>query len=173
MRSAIADSTITITTRPLAGDDLPRLWEILREFPRENFDDSGPTSIEEFEESMVDRVQHELLIAFDVAGELVGATAVEPVSYRNGMLRGVMLRGVCFARAVHSTGVPLQAMRGAIAKLYEDGIEKISARMFADNLRAWRFFQKLGAVEEGLQRAETVRAGELVDVRLIALFRES
>ncbi len=84
-----------------------------------------------------------------------------------------MLRGVCFAREVHGSGIPLAAIKGAIEALYADGIEKISARIFADNDRAWRFFQKLGAVEEGLLRAETTRAGELLDLRVIALFKET
>lgn len=156
-----------ITTRPLQGDDLPRLWEMLHEFPELNFDDRGPRSLADFEQSMVDRVQREILVAFSVEGELAGAFAFEPFDERSGMLRGV-----CFARSTHGTGIPREAMRGAIAGLFADGIEKISAQMFADNERAWRFFQKLGAVEEGLLRRQTKRAGELIDVRIIAFFKE-
>jgi RimJ/RimL family protein N-acetyltransferase len=173
LHNAIASEESTIAMRPLAGKDLSRLWEILREFPERNFDDSGPQTLADFEEMIADRLRREIMVVFEVVfddrpGELVGATAFEPLSGRSGMLRGV-----CFARQVHGSGIPLTAMRGAVASLFADGIEKISAKMFADNARAWRFFQKLGAVEEGLLRAETTRSGELVDVRAIALFRET
>jgi RimJ/RimL family protein N-acetyltransferase len=153
--------------RRLAGEDLPRLWEILREFPEHNFDDSGPETLADFEEMIADRLRRETMVVFEVGDELAGAAAFEALSCRTGMLRGV-----CFARQVHGTGIPLAAMRSAIAGLYASGIEKIAARIFADNTRAWLFFQKLGAVEEGLLHAETTRAGQLVDVRMIAFFRE-
>ncbi len=156
-----------ILTKTLGLSDLPRLWEIMREFPLNNFDDSGPRSLGEFEELMAARARREMLLGFHVAGELAGAMAYQGASGRSGMLRGV-----CFARSVHGTGVPLAAVASAIAALFADGVEKISAQMFADNERAWRFFQKLGAVEEGLLRAHTTRSGELIDVRVIALFRE-
>jgi RimJ/RimL family protein N-acetyltransferase len=158
---------LTIRSRPLSGEDLPRLWEIMHEFPECNFDDAGRRSFAEFEQSIADRIGREILVSFDVSGELAGAFAFQPFDERSGVLRGV-----CFARQVHGTGVPLEAMRGAIAALFADGIEKISAQMFADNERAWRFFQKLGASEEGLLRRQTRRAGELIDVRIIAFFKE-
>lgn len=154
--------------RRLVAEDLPRLWAILREFPECNFDDSGPRTLDDFEEVIVNRMCRETIVVFSISGELVGAAAFEPLSERSGMLRGV-----CFAREVHGTGYPLEAMRTAIAALFEDGYEKISARMFAENTRAWRFFQKLGAVEEGLLRAETTRDKKPLDVRAIALFRET
>lgn len=156
-----------IEGRPLTGEDLPRLWEILREQPEHNFDDRGPQSLAQFEHVMAARVEREILVSFEVHGQLAGAFAFEPFDERSGVLRGM-----CFAREFHGTGIPLEAMRGAIAALFADGVEKISAQMFADNERAWRFFQKLGAVQEGLLRKQTRRAGELIDVRIIALFKE-
>ena len=153
--------------RYLAGEDLPRLWEMLAEFPQFTHDDSGPESLAEFEQIMADRAGRETHLAFEVAGELAGAIAFEQMTRRSAMLRGL-----CFAKDFHGTGIPLEAVRGVIEAMYRGGAEKISAQMFADNERAWRFFQKLGAVEEGLLREHATRAGELVDVRVIALFRK-
>ncbi|MES2136612.1 MAG: GNAT family protein [Pseudomonadota bacterium] len=157
-----------ITQRPLAAADVRPLWEFMLEFPRHNFDDGGPHTLEQFEQAMVDRVQHEVLAAFTIEDDnFIGAAAYRPFSPRSGVLRGV-----CFARRVHGTGIPLEAMRGFIEGLGRDGAEKVSAQLHADNTRAWRFFKKLGFVQEGLFRAHTTRAGDLIDLRIIALFKK-
>lgn len=156
-----------LTTRALAEADLPRLWEFMLEFPRHNFDDGGPATFEQFEQNMAQRLGHELLAAFDLDGEFIGATAYRPFSLRSGVLHGM-----CFSKKVHGSGVPAEAMGAFIKSLFRDGAEKISAQLHADNARAWRFFKKLGFVQEGLFREHTTRAGRLIDLRIIALFAE-
>ncbi len=156
-----------VTTRALAPADVPRLWEFLLEFPKHNFDDGGPRTFEQFERAMAERVAHEILVAFDRDEAFIGATAYRPFTPRSGVLHGM-----CFSRAVHGTGLATEAMRGFLDSLFRDGAEKVSVQLHADNVRAWRFFKKLGFVQEGLFRAHTTRAGRLIDLRIIALFRK-
>jgi RimJ/RimL family protein N-acetyltransferase len=156
-----------ITTRALAAGDLPRLWEFMLEFPRHNFDDGGPQTFEQFERAIAERIAHEILVAFDVEGVFAGAVAYRPFTPRSGVLHGM-----CFAKAVHGSGIPAEAMRGFLDSLFRDGAEKVSAQLHADNTRAWRFFKKLGFVQEGLFRVHTTRAGRLIDLRIIARFRK-
>jgi RimJ/RimL family protein N-acetyltransferase len=155
----------TIEIQPLSAAELPLLWQYLREFPRDNFDDFGPATLEDFEQMMAGRLAHEIIVGFRVEGEFIGAAAYSRFSPRSGALHGV-----AFARKVHGSGIPREAMRGFLRSLRVYGAEKISAQIHADNIRAWRFFKKLGFVQEGYFRAHTLRAGRPIDLRIIALF---
>ncbi|MES2137007.1 MAG: GNAT family protein [Pseudomonadota bacterium] len=157
-----------VKTRALGAADVRTLWEFMLEFPKHNFDDGGPRSLDQFELAMAQRVAHEVLAAFTIEdGDFVGAVAYQPFTPRSGVLHGM-----CFARRVHGTGIPAEAMRGFLDGLFSDGAEKVSAQLHADNTRAWRFFKKLGFVQEGLFRAHTTRRGELIDLRIIALCKK-
>jgi len=157
-----------ITTRALTQLDLPKLWDFMLEFPKHNFDDGGPQTLEQFELDIAERVAQEVLVGFHLDDrDFIGAAAYRPFTPRQGVLHGV-----CFAKRVHGTGIPLEAMQGFLQGLFLDGAEKISAQLHADNTRAWRWFKKLGFVQEGLFRAHTTRAGKLIDLRIIALFRK-
>ncbi len=159
----------TVTTRALTQADLPLLWQFMLEFPKHNFDDGGPQTFEQFERAMAERIAHEVLVGFTIEdGSFVGATAYRPFTPRSGVLHGM-----CFSRSVHGTGLAAEAMRGFLDSLFRDGAEKVSAQLHADNIRAWRFFKKLGFVQEGLFRAHTTRAGRLIDLRIIALFNSA
>ena len=136
-----------LTLIPFPEQSIPLAWKWLLEFPHCNFDDYGPKTEQEFIAQMTERMENELIVGVTPIGEerqLVGIMAYLPLTPRLGSFHGI-----CFARAVHGTGLPLQAMRQFIADLFGRGkIEKIAASYFADNQRVRAFLKKLGAEDE-------------------------
>lgn len=154
-----------VERKPLAFEELPLLWRYLEEFPQHNFEDGGPASLSEFEQTLAERAKTERLVGFHQEGAFIGAAAYLPFTRRSGALHGV-----CFARKVHGSGVARQAVEGFLDAIAREGAEKISAQLHADNVRAWRFFKKMGFTQEGLFHAHATRGGVPVDLRIIALF---
>jgi len=155
----------TVKLVPFPAASLPDAWRWLQQAPRCNFDDYAPRNLEQFLETMVERQKAERIMGAELDGKLVGIISYVPVTERTGMLHGV-----CFTKSVHGKG----AAAAAMAKLFEFlegmGVRKVSASYFADNGRARRFFSKLGAVDEGHLKAQTLRGGAPVNMRLVAFF---
>ncbi len=83
-----------------------------------------------------------------------------------------MLHGIVFTSAVHGLGVSQAAMRQVLTWCWAHGIDKVSASYFADNMRVGAFLARVGAIPEGLLRQQTIRAGQAIDMPLVAFFRE-
>lgn len=153
--------------RPFPEHAYPQLWEWLNQFPRNNFDDSGPEHYGNFVKSMRQRWEHgETHYAVEHEGERVGFIGFLPVTSRLGFFHGI-----CFAQHVHGKGIAKEAVRRVIEDRFEYGFEKIGASYFADNTRIHRLFQKLGATTEGYMKRHTVRQGQAIDMRLIAFYK--
>jgi len=152
---------------PFPASDLGRLWNWLHEYPEANTDDYGPVSFEEFSIEMRRRMESgERTWGVLSDGALCGAIGFAPATERLGWFHGI-----CFSQSVHGRGIARQAVARVLDELFASGIEKVCAGYFADNARIDRLFKRLGAVEEGLLRAQTLRNGKPVDMRLIAIFR--
>jgi RimJ/RimL family protein N-acetyltransferase len=143
------------------------MWAWMQEAPMMNLDDYGPQNASAFGLEMDNRVRHEWVWGVTMDGQPVGAIGVAP-----GTSRTAMFHGIVFTAAVHGLGVAQKAVRDVLAWLWANGIEKVSAAYFADNLRVGAFLWRLGAVQEGLLRRQTVRGGEAIDMALVAFFRE-
>ena len=146
---------------------LPLAWEWLREYPAQNFDDYGPATYQEFAAEMGKRAVVETTWAVATGGRICGIVAYLPYTPRSGTFHGI-----CFSQEVHNTGLAAEAVAAILAGLFASGAEKVAASFFADNDRVRHFLSKLGAVDEGLLRKQTVRGGIAIDMRLVAFFKE-
>lgn len=80
------------------------------------------------------------------------------------------LRGVCFTREVHGNGTAVRALRSVLQQQFDEGVHKIMAFPFWDNLRARAFYKKLGAVQEKRLEEHTMRNGVLTDMSMLSFF---
>ena len=157
---------ISIET-PFPPQALPQAWGWLREFPDCNFDDFGPSTLDEFLAEMARRAESEQSWGISKDGELCGIVGYLPITARNGTFHGI-----CFARWSWGRETTMTAVRSIIGSLLGRGVEKISASFFADNSKIYAFFRDLGAVDEGYWKAQTLRQGKPTDMRSVAIFRE-
>jgi RimJ/RimL family protein N-acetyltransferase len=150
---------------PMPADWVPWLWAWLCESPAVYFDDAGPQTLEAFQATVAQRaVAGERRWGVKVNGIPAGVLAYQPVSRFSG------IGHVCFTRTVPTQGVPGIAVRQALDELRREGVRKVCCVFYADNRAIRRFLRTLGAVEEGLLRNQVERGGQLVDLRLMALF---
>ncbi len=141
----------------------PMVLEWLHEHPKCNFDDYGPRTVDEIEAKLANVTIRTWGVIHD--GAPCGVIAYQSIAPEFGAFAGI-----CFTESVHGKGIARLAVQRVLNRLWAEGVEKISASYFADNLRVARFLAKLGAVREGLLRAQTRRNGEPVDMELVALF---
>jgi len=153
---------------PFPAEQYPLLWTWLHESKESNFDDYGPTTYQAFVEEMKDRSERELSWMATWNDKPVGFIGYAPVNLRLGSTHGI-----CFTKEVHGKGVAYEAVSRIVEQLFASGVEKIQACYFASNLRVAEFLNKLGFYQEGYFVAQTVRNGNLEDMRLVARFRSS
>jgi RimJ/RimL family protein N-acetyltransferase len=150
---------------PLPSAWIPHLWEWLQEAPAANFDDYAPRTRTAFRDAFLARLTVERTWGVRLEGSPVGVIAYVPITARLGTFHGI-----CFTQHVCGTGVAREAVSYVLEQLWASGVEKVCASFFADNGRVHRFFAKLGARDEGTQRAQTIRYGEPLDLSLVAVF---
>lgn len=156
-----------MTIRELPPSEWGRLgelfWDWMWEFPEAHFDDSSPATAQEFLVSLEDRAErHERLYLMET-DKPVGVIGYAPMDTRTGMLRGV-----CFTKSVHGSGLPQEAMREVLARLAWDGVEKVSANYHASNTHVRRYLSGLGFEDEGLLKRQVMRHGKASDLILVA-----
>lgn len=164
-QTATATATALEFVRPLPRAWRGLVWGWMCAAPEGNFDDYSPQTEREFCDVMDERARDERTWGVRADGVPIGAIAYRPLTPRVGVLHGV-----CFDPAVQGTGVSARALRAVLEELYGDGVEKVCAYVFADHARVQRFLEKLGFVTEGVQVAQTLRGGQPVDLRLLAVF---
>ncbi len=156
--------TVRLVT-PFPEPWVPQLWAWMHEEPTANTDDDTPTTYAAFAPDVRDRLRSDRTWAV-----VVGEAPVGYIGYRSTSRRVGTFHGICFTRSACGCGVAREAVTRVLADLYASGVEKISATVFADNRRVRRFFQKLGATEEGTLVAQAVRRGLPIDLTVLALF---
>jgi RimJ/RimL family protein N-acetyltransferase len=162
-------TTPTLTfVSPLPVTWIPRLWAWLHEVPTANFDDYSPTHLATFDAEMRERLKDERTWGVLADGVPVGVVGYRPITDRLGVFHGI-----CFTRSACGTGIAAVAVRHVLAELFAAGADKVCAYFFADNTRVRRFFEKLGAVSEGRQVAQSVQHGRPIDLQLMAFFRKA
>lgn len=128
-------------------------------------DDFWPKEYSDLAAEMDRRAVQERTILVTQDGEPVGFIGIARLSPILGTLRGV-----CFTKDVHGNGTAMRAVRAALQQEFDADVHKIMAWPFADNGRSIAFYKKLGAVEEGLLKGQTLRDGKLTDILLLAFF---
>jgi RimJ/RimL family protein N-acetyltransferase len=153
---------------PFPATEYRKAWRWLREFPERNFDDTGPRTYEQFVADMEKRAEFgERTWGAVRDGTLCGIIGYRPITHRYGSFHGI-----CFPQSAWGRDTTMTAVRLVLKELFAAGIEKVSASFFSDNTKIYRFFMDLGAREEGFLEKQTERNGELIDMRLLALFKE-
>lgn len=147
---------------PEAYSELHR-WFI--QMPDKSLDDSWPKNFEDVCRMFDARSETEYTCMVAENGTPVGFIGFQQLTPHLGSLRGV-----CFDQKVHGNGTALRALRAVLQQQFDHGIYKVMAFPFVDNPRAHRFYQKLGAVDEGILRNHTLRDGKMVDLHLMAFF---
>lgn len=100
-------------------------------------------------------------------GQLAGIIGYLPITDRLGTFHGI-----CFARSAWGRETTMTAVCSVIAQLFKEGVKKICASYFADNEKIRRFLSDLGAEDEGLLHAHTMRDGIPISMRVVAIFPE-
>lgn len=73
----------------------------------------------------------------------------------------------------HGRGYAMEATKDIIQYGFETlGLEKIYLYVSVDNIRANKFYEKAGFVEEGVFRRHLMIGGELTDIRWYAMLRD-
>lgn len=152
---------------PLPISWCPDVWGWLQVDPTANFDDYGPQNQEQFANECQRRFQSEWIWGVAVDGQRAGAVGAVSMTPRL-----VSLHGIVFRESVRGTGAAHIGVSKVLDVLWNNGVEKVIASYFSDNMRVHSFLKKLGAVEEGYLKAHTIRNGEPIDMRLVAWFRE-
>lgn len=164
---SLVTAPIVTLVSPLPASWLPRLWDWIQEAPAAHLDDTGPPTVEAFITALLHRqAAGERSWGIEVDGIPVGAIGYAPITRRLGTLHGI-----CVTTAVCGTGTARAALFQILDELFASGVEKIAASYFADNLRVHRFLARAGFVEEGLLVDHTVRDGQPLSLRIVALFR--
>lgn len=145
----------------------PRVWDWMAKFRHRTMDDSGPTTLEEFMQQRQDRDQIEMSWGVSRDGELGGVVTFLPASEIVGYAHTV------FRPDFWGHHITIPALRQVADQIFEAGYSKIAMTPFADNFAIGAVLKKLGAVREGVLKRHTMRNGELVDMALWALFKET
>lgn len=152
---------------PFPDRALDLAWYWLQHDQHANFDDYGPRDFNAFEVEMRRRLAAgERTWGVREHRDLVGIIGYLPITPRLGTFHGI-----CFDSLVHGSGIPQESVRAVLAQLWSAGVEKVCASYFMHNLRVHRFLKGIGAIEEGVFRAQTLQNGKPVDMRSVALFR--
>jgi RimJ/RimL family protein N-acetyltransferase len=156
-----ADLTSTLVS-PFPVAWAPQLYGWLREDWDANVSDEGPQTLEDVQADLMQRdgVEQTWGVMTDAP---VGFLGYAPVNHDTGMLHGV-----CFAKAVHGTGLAARSLTAVLVELARQNVRKVSASYFADNQRVRRFLQRQGFVDEGFLVNQTRRHGVLTSMYLVA-----
>lgn len=143
-------------------DWAPILWAWIQEFPDAHFDDLHPAT--DAETWMKEMWSRRLFIAWH-GGSPCGVIGFEATDQRTGLLRGI-----CFAKRVHGTGVPQRALVALLAKLKDEGMDKVTALYYASNAVVRSFLRECGFQDEGRLAKQVLKGGQPVDVWVVSTF---
>lgn len=166
MTARLESTAVLSYQTPFPADHWPLLWAWLHEYPDCNFDDDGPKTCEALvagREATATMGECTWLVLAD--GVPCGFLSFQSMTTRLGMTRGI-----CFAKAVHGSGIPKRAIREWRDHLFGLGIRKICAAYYEHNVRVSALLRSLGAVPEGRLAAQVTQDGQPVAMMLTALF---
>lgn len=135
------------------------------QFPERTMDDFWKKEFDSFCHELTRRGKEEYTCAVIENGVPVGFIGFMRLTPHVGTLRGV-----CFTKEVHGNGTAVRALRSVLQQHFDEGVHKIMAFPFWDNLRARAFYKKIGAVDEQFLREHTLRGGKLTDMSMLSFF---
>jgi RimJ/RimL family protein N-acetyltransferase len=146
------------------------LWEWLQEFPEHNFADFGPKTFDEFREEMERRQERGWKLYLALWGNLpAGAIGYQRLDEPQNTT--AWFRGIAFTRSVHGSGVPLGAVFEVLKRGFDEGVERVYAEFFADNIAVAKFLKKLAAKDCDMQ-GDVWQSGKLIPYRTVSITRD-
>lgn len=143
---------------------VPRMWTWVQRVRRHVCDDYAPRTLEEFVDNW--REQPGKKWAVYRGHEIGGMISVQQVS------PVVAMSHILFKQTFWGWETTVPALQAVYQQVFEGGVEKIAALVFADNHNVIGLAKRLGAQREGVLRRHTRREGQLVDMVAIGLLRE-
>lgn len=160
-------SEVTLVS-PFPPDKFSLVWQWVNEYPDRNLDDFSPQTCEDFINVMNARVHTEQSWGVAKGSELCGIINYCPWSEHCGIFHGI-----CFTERAWGRETTEKSVRLVLAQLFSEGVHKVSAMYFSDNIKIDRFLRDLGAVQEGYLVGQTMRNRQPVDMILVAIFKEA
>jgi RimJ/RimL family protein N-acetyltransferase len=167
----------SVRLRPVEREDLPRFVRWLADPEvRRHIEMHLSLSLAQeerwFEESLGKGDLQPLAIDARLDGDFVhvGSCGFHEIRWRDrtgvvGLLIG--------ERTVWGRGLGTEAMRALLRHAFDTlNLNRIALRVFENNVRAVRVYEKLGFVREGRLRQDHYREGRYVDVLVMGLLRE-
>lgn len=152
-------------TLPFPTEYYPNLFEWVNQYPERMMDDFWPKNLKDFTTVIETRNNTEQTILVKEGDCPVGFVGYMDCNEHVGSLRGV-----CFDKTVHGSGIAKCSVRQILQSQFDRGIHKINAFPFVDNTRSIAFYYSLGAKYEGVLREHTIRNGKLTDLLCLAFF---
>lgn len=154
---------------PFPDDLLPLAWEWINEYPERNMDDYSPRDLRAFEAEIQARhASGELTWIVYKNNVPCGFVGYKPWSPTHGVFHGI-----CFTQSAWGRETTATAVKMVLGQLFDFGVQKVSAFYFADNPKIDRFLRDLGGQQEGYLVNQALRGGQLVDMIVLALFKEN
>lgn len=105
----------------------------------------------------------------DEFGEYLGTISLKNIDVKNKNAE----YAICLRKKCIGTGVAKDATLELLKIAFEElALEKVYLNVFADNIRAIKFYKKIGFVHEGTSKKHRYRAGRLVDLEWFAIFKD-
>jgi RimJ/RimL family protein N-acetyltransferase len=129
----------------------------MNEYPHGNFADPIPRKVEDFRREIIYRENEgESVLLVTVDGEPAGL-----IGYYRSRKEVIQFHGICFAKQLHGSGIPLAAVQKFLVWAFKSGAKMVIGTPFEDNARTIRFLSKLGAVRDNaVETWEGTREGK-------------
>ena len=145
---------------------LPRVWTWIEDFRHRVADDFSPRTLGGFMRHWAERKPFRKTWGVWRGEELGGLVIYEPWQ------PGVGTSHALFKRSFWGRTTTRQALELVYAELFDSGVRKVVSFPFRANNAIIALGKSLGAVTEGLLKAQTLRDGQPVDVIILSLFKE-
>lgn len=149
---------------PFPEHSIPRIWGWMQRFRSRVADDFGPGSLEEFVDWFLGADQRTWGVYRD--GELGGVVVIQP---QNPI---AVVSHCIFKREFWGRKTTRPALEQVYREVFDSGVLRIGARIFADNQAIKALALEMGAKQEGTTRDATMRGGKPVDMIGLGLLRE-
>lgn len=151
---------------PFPAEDIPRIWAWIEPFRWRVSDDFSPKTLAEFVvhfRGVAERAAKTWAVY--VSGELGGVITYERLSPVVGTAHAT------FKKSFWGQKTTLPAIDEAVNEMLADR-PKLSLPVIEGNKAMMGLLKKLGATQEGVLKAHTLRDGKPLDLVLMALFRK-
>jgi len=145
---------------------LPRVWTWIEDFRHRVADDFSLKSLGEFMRHWEERRPFRKSWGVWRGKELGGLVIYEPWQ------PGVGTSHALFKRSFWGRNVTRAALEQVYGELFDSGVRKVVSFPFRGNNAIIALGKSLGAVSEGLLKAQTLREGQPIDVVILSLFKE-